>query len=152
MAREVFDDELLDPSEYGIFAGTEGLGVVSKMDVKPTEDGLEMTRACEVCNRFMRATLSWPELYCVSKGVLPQMTGRTDIFRTHWNIHRGLKCMYPEIRCSCQSPGPVVMFDMTPQKANAALTNASQNNTITPRDLQIIKAIQPNVQAATGRR
>lgn len=136
-------------AQFGIFAGSEGLANIDNMEVEQTPDYFAMTRKCEGCGETKQCQVDWAELYCLQYGVNPSRVGeviqRTDLFDTAWAYHPGVRCFHPGFRCSCNGH-PLVLFDMTPIKAERLLHEASRNGIISDTQVDIIRTIAPVVK------
>lgn len=143
----------LDPNEYGIFAGSDGLQNVSTMDVEQASDYYSMTRTCEVCGQLRECQIPWAELYCIAQGVMPQDVGRAirrpDLFDTQWKYSQTHKCLHPDLRCNC-SNNPLVMYNLTPVLANKVLTEAGRNGIISDAQQNLIRTIGPVIAQMKG--
>lgn len=141
--------ERLDPSHYGIFAGSEGLANVDEMEVEQSPDYYSMTRTCEVCGEHRECRIDWAELYCLQYGINPKEAGvairRPDLFDTSWVYDPRVKCFHPNYRCSCLG-NPLIIFNMTPTAAERVLREAGRNGIISDAQTNIIRTISPVVR------
>lgn len=144
-----------DPANFGIFAGSEGLANVNTMEVEQTPDGYEMTRPCEGCGELRKCVIDWAEMYCLQYAVDPARVGarinRQDIFSTQWLYSPQHKCFHPNFRCNCMG-NPVVLFNMTPVAAEAALRAAARNGILSDAQQNLIRHIAPYVKEMAGAR
>lgn len=145
--------EQFDPTNYGIFAGSEGLANVSEMDVSQADDYYAMSRHCEGCGQRKECRIDWAELYCLQYGINPadvgRTTRRTDIFDTNWRYDPAFHCYHPNYRCTCHG-NPLVLFNMTPREAERVLHGAGRNGIISSTQTDIIRQIAPLVKRMSG--
>ena len=145
-----------DPTNYGIFANSEGLAALSEMDLEQDGEYYMMGRSCEGCGQRKQLQVPWSELYCLQYSVDPsrvgQGLGRPDLFDTKWVYDGKFKCFHPGYRCGCHG-NPLVLFNMTPREAERVLHTAGRNGIISDVQQNIIRTIAPVVkQIASGAR
>ncbi|MFA4971431.1 MAG: hypothetical protein WC683_02375 [bacterium] len=146
----------LNPSQYGIFAGSEALGDMD--DPAPSSDGTgyKKRRYCEYCSAVNQVEMTWAELYCLSYGLLPQQVGqrihRPDIFPTIWQYNQKHQCFHPRAFCQCGDPRAMLLFDMTPTEAERLVSTAARNGVMSQEQKAIIGGIQPVVTELSANR
>lgn len=137
-----------DHAQFGIFAGSEGLNNVDTMDVEQSADFYSMSRTCEGCGERRECQIEWAELYCLQFGIDPaevgRAIGRPDVFDTSWQYSPQHKCFHPNYRDNCNG-NPLVMFNITPVLAEAALKAAGRNGIMSDAQIGIINTIQRTV-------
>lgn len=140
-----------DPTRYGIFADSDGLGALSEVETEQTSHGYSMARHCEGCGKKLKCEIMWAELYCLQYGQDPskigQIMGRDDVFQTKWvyDPRPDLRCFHPNYHCNCHNR-PLVVFNMTPKEAENLLRGAGRNGVIGNQQKQMIRWIAPVVK------
>jgi len=137
----------MDDTAFGLFKDDEALRDLDNMEVVEKADGLHMTRRCETCTNEVGIVLTWPELFAISMGVMPQEVWQG--FPTPWRYHAKIRRLYPEIMCrSCGDRGTrsLVMFGMTPHDARRHVMSAESSGTVDPQQAQAILRAKPTIQ------
>ena len=119
------------------------------MDLEQSEDYYGMARPCEGCGQMKQCQIPWAELYCLQYSINPAAVGRAirreDILDTNWVYDSRFKCFHPGYRCGCTG-NPLVLFNMTPMAAEAALKAAGRNGVISQEQQSLIRTISPVVR------
>lgn len=140
MARE----DQFDHANFGLFEGSPALDNINELDEQQSPDFYAMTRPCEGCGVMKQLQIPWSELYCLQFAIDPAAVGaqmrRQDLFNTSWVFHPRHHCFHPNYRCGCMG-NPLVMFNMTPMKAQKLLKEASANGVLSDEQTNIIRTI-----------
>ena len=143
----------LDPANFGIFAGSQGLSDIDHMEVAQTPEAFVLRRSCESCGKKCECQIAWSEMYCLQYGIDPFKVGsainRSDIFPTQWVYDSRVKCFHPNYKHGCTG-NPLVVFNMTPTQAERALHEAGRNGIMSDDQKLIIRFISPTVRQMSG--
>jgi hypothetical protein len=123
-----------DADNLGLFEGSEQVQQMRKIDYQQDPDGkgLHAHRLCEKCAIDVTILIPWDELYCVSKGVLPQKV-HPKFRSAEWLYNPQIGKMYPKVLCHC---GHLAAFPMSPGDAMRRLQQAKEGNTMSGDQLQ----------------
>jgi len=126
-----------DEDNLGLFEDHEQVQQLRRVNVTqdPKGRGLLAQRMCERCSLDVSVLIPWDELYCVSKGTLPQQVHPKF---TRWVYNAEVGKMYPHVRCNC---GQLVAFPMSPGDAMRRLQQAREGNTISADQLQSCQSL-----------
>lgn len=138
-------------SGFGIFEDHDQVRTMRHLSVRSSEDGLVVNRSCEKCAVEVTAVIPWEEVYCVSKGHLPQAV-HPKYQSSQWVYDAQRATMYPKLICS--SCGYLVAFPLTPNDAEQRLRSAHSGNIMSASQRQacgmLAQAFQKRAAAAAA--
>lgn len=131
----------MSESSNTIFGDSLALAAVDSIDEEQTPDSFCMERHCEVCGLPRRVEIPWSELFCVARGVDPQQVSQSF---SKWIYVKGKLC--PDMRCNCH-PNAILVFPMTPARAQQLIQSGMGSNLISAQQKQNIDQIHQRLSA-----